>query len=918
MPPDHTAAEPGLSTLAQDTLVSLERISTRASEALSGARGVSAGVLVNPGTCGAVDTLGGITYKAREDYERLAREPAVARLLVVDEDDKKQIIYVARAAPAAGLLPNIRVASYLSPMGRLAAVPVGKEVDIAAPGGEKSYEVLERAKLKPIQSGREWDSNDTVLERPKRAPLTIRSLRALLGAPSREGLATSAPETSRPEPQFVPQREPDGEELLDSLLRSTQVEQNQFEGIRRSVITKMGLRDRPVLDSFQDEIFRLALNTRLVITGPPGTGKTTTLIKRLAQKVNWEFLTPEERRLVERSRAGQENHATSWLVITPTELLRLYVKEAFAHEGVAAPDFNIKTWDDVRLDLARNVFGILGSATRSGAVMDQAIDSLQPDTFSRQREWYEAFVIWNRSAFLEDLKEPVKLLIASRDAHTAQIGQRLRKIIEISKADQILQFLARLDSVADDAGQAATRLREDTSKALRKEFSAKLINDRGLLDKLLAFLITLDDREAEDPEDEGDADDPPQLLKPKSREDAFNAYVEAMRALAAARVDGKSLASRSRKGRLADWLGDRIPAGERLLEIGKLHKHVAALRRFSNPLRSYSDGLIRRYRRFRREQMALDRWYRRAPAGSNELHPLEVDLLLCNLMAYARALVADPGIEPQARARSLPILQGVDQVRVNQILIDEVADFSPLQIACMAQLCDPSTASVLACGDLNQRITTWGSRTQDDLAWALPGLLSRSVAITYRHSKQIQSFIERLLKLSGVPQDKSALPGFIDNEVVAPALLLSASGPQLADWIVARVREIEQMVSPARLPSIAVLVNSESEVMPLADAIDKALKQFNIRCVGCKDGAVKGQDSDVRVFDIKHIKGLEFEAVFFVNVDELAARSQDLFEKYLYVGTTRAAVYLGLTCSGPKLPTRIAQLRSSFVEGWRA
>jgi hypothetical protein len=32
-----------------------------------------------------------------------------------------------------------------------------------------------------------------------------------------------------------------------------------FDGIRRSVLTKMGLRDRPILDRYQDEIFRLPI-----------------------------------------------------------------------------------------------------------------------------------------------------------------------------------------------------------------------------------------------------------------------------------------------------------------------------------------------------------------------------------------------------------------------------------------------------------------------------------------------------------------------------------------------------------------------------------------------------------------------------------------------------------------------------------
>ena len=77
------------------------------------------------------------------------------------------------------------------------------------------------------------------------------------------------------------------------------------------------------------------------------------------------------------------------------------------------------------------------------------------------------------------------------------------------------------------------------------------------------------------------------------------------------------------------------------------------------------------------------------------------------------------------------------------------------------------------------------------------------------------------------------------------------------------------------------------------------------------------QEGNVRVFDIQHIKGLEFEAVFFVAIDRLASSRPDLFDKYLYVGTTRAATYLGITCEGV-LPTGIEDLRPHFCEGWHA
>lgn len=56
------------------------------------------------------------------------------------------------------------------------------------------------------------------------------------------------------------------------------------------------------------------------------------------------------------------------------------------------------------------------------------------------------------------------------------------------------------------------------------------------------------------------------------------------------------------------------------------------------------------------------------------------------------------------------------------------------------------------------------------------------------------------------------------------------------------------------------------------------------------------RESNVRVFDIQHIKGMEFEAVFFVSIDQLATLHPALFDKYLYVGITRAATYLDVTC----------------------
>lgn len=135
----------------------------------------------------------------------------------------------------------------------------------------------------------------------------------------------------------------------------------------------------------------------------------------------------------------------------------------------------------------------------------------------------------------------------------------------------------------------------------------------------------------------------------------------------------------------------------------------------------------------------------------------------------------------------------------------------------------------------------------------------------------------------------------------------------VALWLTQRISEIEDFVK--KLPSIAVLVMNEGKVEPLAEALGKRLADNNLRAIPCRDGQTMGNENDVRVFDIQHIKGLKFEAVFFGGVDRLAAAQPELFDKYLYVGTTRAATYLGMTCEGV-LPKALETVRAMFVQQW--
>ena len=247
-------------------------------------------------------------------------------------------------------------------------------------------------------------------------------------------------------------------------------------------------------------------------------------------------------------------------------------------------------------------------------------------------------------------------------------------------------------------------------------------------------------------------------------------------------------------------------------------------------------------------------------------------------------------------------------------MVDEATDFSPVQLACMWEMTEPQIGSFFACGDFNQRITGWGTRSNDDFAWAVPGLRTREITKAYRQTERLNAFAR---VLAGLASDSSTAPELVareENEGVSPILgrQLSDVGA-IAEWLYTRVIEIQTRVGI--LPSIAVLVSDRSIMEPLAQQLDAKLSEDNVRAVAYADGRAVGAESEVRIFDVEHIKGLEFEAVFFVGVDDLVSSYPEAFDKYLYVGATRAATYLGLTTT-EELPTVLAPLGPYLVESW--
>lgn len=889
--------------ISANTIDCIESVAGKAEEELRDRRRAGADLLATVHTLNnyaPVNSIGAISDAQRLVLERLLAQPVVARVEYTNEEGKSDVIFVTRGAAIP--VPGFKIASYNSPLGRIAALSAG--------GTHVSHdlEIKTSAKLFPRKDKDGWDSRNTELDLDGIGKFTVTSLRAILA------------------PRIAPV---DGDPFAD--LDDGERESLIAAGFRRAVLSHIALRDRPVLDQHQDEIFRLPINTRCFLSGPPGTGKTTTLIRRLGQKTAVDdigALSAEELSLIRRVEevSGGTPHRTSWIMFSPTELLRQYVKEAFAREGFPATDHHIRTWNEYRREIARDYLRLL----RTGSGTGPFIERLSDDHVNIERTtadpagWYDSFDTYLRSTLHAEISADIGILIGADGQALVNLGRKLRSIIGDKEVRLKGAYSPQIAGLREEIRSALEQRRAEIGRIINQTVNGVVHNDRDFLSALKGEIerqAPLIDEAEEDADDDVDLDldldveEEGAVTRSVSREQARSRYERAVIALSRARLRQRSVPAKSRNGRLLDWLGPhRAPSGENLQSLARISDEQQRLRRFANFDQLLLRSIPRLYKRFRAERTEQGQWYLAAPARSVNISWRELDLVVLSTLRMANQIIAGYRRAPAADMPDGGLLGDIRALYRNQVLVDEATDFSVLQLACMYELAHPAMQSFFVCGDINQRLTGWGLRSNDEIDWIAPQIERRSITVAYRQSAKLVALAKDVALLGGSSAQDIELPDRVDNEGLPPvwATDLDTDG-RVADWLALRVREIERMVG--KVPTIAVLVNAEELVEPLAIALNSRLQDISLAAVACKDGKVVGNDRDVRVFNIEHIKGLEFEAVFFIGLDQMVTNLPDLYSKYLYVGATRAANYLGVTFT-TEVSKQVRKLAGHFRESW--
>ena len=607
---------------------------------------------------------------------------------------------------------------------------------------------------------------------------------------------------------------------------------------RRRIAERFELADIPVVDASQGEIWRLDIQRFIVITGAPGTGKTTTAIKRIAQKTDATALIDSNEVTgipLDTLRAWLQG-PKNWVLFTPSDLLRSYLQQALGQEGLAATEDRVPVWATAKIRIARDVLRLIGQ-DRFFSLAAELVEKRDSKTLSA---WALAFRDYFEKRIHEELRravsEQAKLL------ETTLLELTRVPIEKVSDAQKSMSDVWT-DVVMLGNNPEGTRLPRILSSAL------------AVKAKLQRFL---------------------ELNKEETWPDTEHARIKTVIAGAKDVVN-----------KFTDEAADSLDAVLRKMPMV--------------------------YQEYRLRASEGGRFYRSDAMGAlndRRIDPIELDsLIYVSLLIMRDAFARDEfAYRPSG---------GITQRLMNEfryvVAADEATDFSAVELACMRLLSHPVFNCTTFSGDPMQRMTNEGIGDWQEISELVGTPESHELRFSYRQSKKLLKIAEHLFEKSvGRPAPFEA--GFAANPEDPEALHYSnPSREAVAVWLTQRIGEIYQICGQL-LPSVAVLVPDEDHVRPLADLIREPLLQaYGIETEACLEGRILGTQAKVRVFSVQFIKGLEFEAVFFVSADRMAQLTPGLVDRFLYVGLTRARNFLGVTTDG-NFPKELAHVSSFFKQ----
>lgn len=719
--------------------------------------------------------------------------------------------------------------------------------------------------------------------------------------------------------------------------------------IKKHIAREVALRDQPMLDKHQEAVKRSKiLDGGLIINGGPGTGKTTSLIQRVTYLTSptieeKKALTPEQQNLL-------YDQKRSWVFYSPSELLRDYLANAMTAEGLHADDERVKTWNSHRKGLTLSTGLIVPGQENpfTGRLKDEK-EFFHPNAkaFTLLKGLFLDFYLEQQKKKIEKVHQSGALKPFNKDASSENTAFELEKeklgklAVQMQDGSRralsfttIKEWISFFIIIQEDLSTATKRVDKEVLEELDNaaaKIQAKLNRKEDLL-KWLTELVIQEQHKTAVLNDEEEDEDEDELAEVNlhdniGTEKKINQKIKSLlRKVSLQKFDKDVKLSEKDKtlyGKLFDLFDETV-----LPSIGlKLYFK----KYFEKPTKGVEFNLLNaipaQYKRFRKI-ILKDSTELLTPHGlttiekvikdhNKALYRDEADFLLCFIFSLGKDLF---NINKKYFDQSShPFIATYRQNIKGVVAIDEATDFSVWELAAMSGLAHPFFNSVTLSGDLMQRMTAKGIQSWEEYESILPNTEVKDLKKAYRQTAKLLGIASDVythcvgVKASFEPHHEG------DDLDPNPLFFIGNDQDSKIDWLVNRILEINSLYSGA-FPTVAIFVKNDTEASNLEKLLEEReeLEDASIEVTACVKGKILGDKQNVRIFSVEYIKGLEFGAVFFMDLDKMEHSNQDLLNKYLYVGLSRANLFLGVTFE-EDWPEEMAYLQPHFKSStWKS
>lgn len=704
-------------------------------------------------------------------------------------------------------------------------------------------------------------------------------------------------------------------ELITRINRKEEEKKRLLSKTQSFIRKSASLRFQPILDPIQESIKRSRLfDGCLVINGGPGTGKTTSLIQRIKYLIS-DTIEEVKEDLTSKQKAILYDEKSSWIFYSPNELLALFLRNSMRMEGLTADPKRVKVWFAHRNELVKS-YKLVDTQTMRPFMMyrntaDKCLITNRPENIVSITKNLEKYYFNYQKEKIANLLDIDVTAMTWRNT-----GMSIQKFLsgkkDLSTWDALIRLFINLSETYKSESDAISEGYNKSIETVAARVQLLVSQDDDRLSKIKRLLTSWktsgqeNEEEADEIEiEQEDFDEKEDTLILDQEKELFIKLKSLCRKQALSRFDKNTKISGKEKELL-----ELIPEAVDQPEYKNIGNTAFFKKYFESVTRGTVPNVLREipliYKRFRKEQLisksvdydlfVLERLVK--TDKNTRIHSDEQDLLLYFINTICRILAKN--FNNQYNRISHPYLTAYKANCKPVIAVDEATDFSLIDLLAISSFEHPDISSVTFCGDVMQAMTECGLRSWDDLSAVIPNTHISNLKVSYRQSATLLSLAGSIYKQ--VTGNKASYHSFIKKhrEEPKPLVMVSEDEEEKMNWIADRIIEIYKAYDD-KIPSIAIFLPQEERIQHFASLLGNidTLADVGINVKACRDGEVLGDENFVRVFSIDKIKGLEFEAVFFYDLDRLQELHfpEELLLKYLYVGLSRATFYLGLTLS---------------------